>query len=295
VSCVPLRIDVDFRPGLVHAVPAMLERLAARGMQASFFVVTGSNPPVRSLARLLDADYRRRVSRLGLWRVPNLLGDGGAPMLEGAAARDVVCRIEAEGHELVVHGWDHAWWANHVWHACPDELHDQIDRAYAAVERVAGPGNRAWGSPNWRSRDDVIDALAQRDVPYFSECWGRAPFSSAGRPHLPVTDNLEPWVLKNGLAPERVDEMLDARDDGAYRLICAHDYFEGLLHPGLFDALLDGLGRRGLRAVTLSRFAATLDRSTLDPAGLECGPVEGFCGDVSRQIEVHAPVVTSAV
>jgi len=76
--------------------------------------------------------------------------------------------------------------------------------------------------------------------------------------------------------------MLDARD-GGYRLICAHDYFEGLLHPGLFEALLDGLDRRGMRAVTLAQFSETLDVRRLDDHGLDRRPAEGFCGEVSWQ------------
>jgi len=191
VTQVPLRIDVDFRPGLVHAVPAMLDRLADRRMRASFFVVAGCNPPVRSLRRLLDGGYRRRVSRLGLWRVPNLLGDGGAPMLEGAAAADTLRRIEAEGHELVVHGWDHAWWAGNVWGAPRGELVQQIDRAFEAIDRVAGTRDRAWGSPNWRSRDDVIATLVDRGVPYLSGAAGaricRSPTTSS-----PGSSNVAP-------------------------------------------------------------------------------------------------------
>lgn len=292
---VPLRIDVDFRSGLLLAVPAMLDVLERYGMQASFFVVAGSNPPSRSLARLRKRDYRRRVVRLGLWRSLTVLSGGDSPMLTTPSTWDVVRRIEAEGHELVVHGWDHAWWAENVWSATTGRLEQQIDLAYDAVERAAGPARRAWGSPNWRSRDDVMALLAARGAPYFSECWGHSPFSSHDRVHLPVTDNLEERVLERGPSPACVDEMLDARDVGAYRLICAHDYFEGLLHPALFEALIEGCRRRGLRTVALQTVAARLDPAGLEPYTLERGSAAGFCGEVSRQSRQPAGVLTSAL
>lgn len=288
----PLRIDVDFRAGLLRAVPSMLDALAARDMHATFFVVAGRNRPRRSLGRLRESAYRKRFARLGPLRVWSALRGDNAPMLEGPEAQRIVRRIESEGHELAVHGWDHGAWADRVWHASLGELVEDVERAYDAITKVAGPRKRAWGSPNWRSRQDVIATLVERGVDYLSECWGRAPFLSHGCLHLPVTDNLEARVFD--AEPEPIESLLGAAEPEAYRLICMHDYFEGLLYPQLFPRLLDALGRRGLRATSLSGVARELDRSSLIEETLDNGPVEGFCGDVSWQSSQTTRVLSSA-
>ena len=60
-----LRVDVDFVVGLEEAVPRMLDELARHEMQATFFIVAGSNQPRRSLKRLLRPGYLQRLHALG--------------------------------------------------------------------------------------------------------------------------------------------------------------------------------------------------------------------------------------
>ena len=147
---IALRIDVDFVAGLERAVPRMLEELAAADMRATFFVVAGSNRPRRSLRRVLRPGYLRRLAALGPRRIlaslgRSLLGDGD--MLAAEHRRDVVRRIRDAGHEVAVHGMDHAWWADHAWSAETATLIEQVESAYQELGRVTGRDDHAWGSP----------------------------------------------------------------------------------------------------------------------------------------------------
>lgn len=291
-----LRIDVDFESGLLRAVPFFLDVLREAGMRATFFVVAGSNRQRRLLGRLVRPGYARRLWRLGPLRIASGLGwrSSGAAMLEAPGAHEVLGRILKEGCELAVHGHDHTWWADHAWQAAPDRLLGQIDRAYKAIEAATGRQDLAWGSPGWRTTDEVLWSLQRRGVRYFSECWGRAPFITldTGRReipvvHLPITlPSLESLILDRGLdAQEAVTTLVRTHGPGRVDLACFHDYFEGLLHPRLFRLFVEQCTRRGLGTVTLEEAALGVEaaRPGLARAALTRAPLPGFAGQVSWQ------------
>jgi peptidoglycan/xylan/chitin deacetylase (PgdA/CDA1 family) len=290
-----LRVDVDFRRGLLEAVPRFLDTLRRHQMAATFFVVTHANAPGRTVSRLRHAEYRRRLWRLGPWRAVRALA-GSALSARGfldGSARDVIRRIEDEGSELAVHGFDHAWWSDHVWSASEAEARDEIERAYDVLAGIVGDARRAWGSPHWRTTDAVLAHLVGRGVPYLADCFGREPFltlDAQGRlldlPHLPVTrPSLESSMLAARLPATAAIERLLSAEDSEGDVVCVHDYFEGLLHPGLFERVVSRYARAGRRLSTLNEVAirAGARRSSLPRCPLERAPLPGFLGEVSFQ------------
>jgi len=298
VSRVGLRIDVDFPVGLRRGVPWLLDRLAERRMRATFFVVAGRNSARRVLRHAVDRQYFERLLRLGPVRIARCLGisawrDEG--FLDTSEARRVVDRVLDEGHEVAAHGYDHAWWADEVWRADPTRLVAEIDLACDRLERTIGAAGLAWGSPSWRTSDVVLHHLERRGVPYLAECWGREPFRTlddAGRairvPHLPVSlPSLEAQVLAGRRdARVAIGGVLAAVDAAAATgVLCAHDYFEGLLRRDLFVGLLDGLAERGVETVPLRDTARDLAGAvdTLPACRIVRAPAAGFHGYVSWQ------------
>jgi peptidoglycan/xylan/chitin deacetylase (PgdA/CDA1 family) len=299
-----LRIDVDFPGGLRLAVPFFLDRLAEAGMRATFFVVAGRHRAGGGLKRLLDPSYLTRLRRLGPRAIATQVGPlsllGGGRFLESGENRVSVRRIMDEGHELAVHGWDHGWWADHVWSAGPDQTAEEIDRAYAAMAEVTGRADHAWGSPSWRTTDDVLRALASRGVPYLAECWGREPFRTrladgtvTRVPHLPVTlPSLESLMLEEGLDARRaVAALVDAWSPGRFAMACLHDYFEGLLHREAFRTLIGQLTESGIRTVTLIETAIGLEAGSLPVHAVGRAPLPGFHGEVCWQEPAPLPAI----
>jgi peptidoglycan/xylan/chitin deacetylase (PgdA/CDA1 family) len=295
-----LRIDVDFVSGLQLAVPFFLDQLRAAGMHATFFVVAGTNRPQRSLRRLLSRAYRRRLRHLGVGRLIARvvrLGSGRA-FLDSEDNHRTLRRIVDEGHELAVHGYDHAWWADHAWSAEDSALTDQIDRAFEAMRSAARRSVVAWGSPNWRTTSAALRHLHGREVPYLADCWGTEPFltrdGAAGEipvPHLPITlSSLETLILEQGRDDDdAVPRLFAGRPPDRFDMVCLHDYFEGLLRPELFRRFLETCAQRELETITLleasRRLAAT--ECSLPRHALTRAPLPGFVGDVSWQGARH--------
>ncbi|MDX1387922.1 MAG: polysaccharide deacetylase family protein [Acidobacteriota bacterium] len=293
-----VRIDVDFRAGLLRAVPFFLDALGASGMHATFFVVTGSNRPASILRRLGRKGYLRRLRRLGVARTLFSLRPGpfssGSMRLESASSARVLRRIVAEGHELAVHGYDHAWWADHVWDSDEPELAGEVERAFATMERVTGRSGFGWGSPNWRTTETVLRLLHARAVPYFSDCWGIAPFLTADEAgsvvptiHLPITlPSLEGSMLERRIdGPAAIAAVFEPPAPRPFDVICFHDYYEGLARRELFTGFLNECRRRRLRTITLADAARRLqpELERLPVHRLARGPLPGFTGEVSWQ------------
>jgi peptidoglycan/xylan/chitin deacetylase (PgdA/CDA1 family) len=291
-----LRIDVDFPAGLRRAVPRFLDALGRVGMGATFFVVAGSNPAPGLLRRLAEPGYLRRLRRLGLCGILRGLGPsllGSQAFLASPEAAEALRRVAAEGHEIAVHGHDHAWWTRNAWRSDAGRLTGEVDRAFDVVERAADAEGLAWASPAWRTTGAVLRHLHGRRVPYLSECWGREPFLTRldrgeilPMPHLPVTcPSLEASMIDGGLdAESAVAAALDGLRPGGIDVLCLHDYFEGLLRPDLFPLLLEGCRRRGLATCTLREAAVAASKlENLAPCALVRGPLPGFVGDVCWQ------------
>jgi peptidoglycan/xylan/chitin deacetylase (PgdA/CDA1 family) len=294
---VGLRIDVDFAVGLRRGVPWLLDRLAERSLRATFFVVAGRNSSRRVLRRAVEPRYLGRLCRLGPIRIARRLGlpalrDEG--FLDSVEARRALDRIVGDGHELAAHGHDHAWWADEVWRAEPGRLIEEIDRARAVLERATGARGIAWGSPSWRTTDAVLEHLARSGVPYLAECWGREPFRTIAAtgepirvPHLPISlPSLEAEPSPGRNAAAAVGRVLDAVDRAKTpAVLCAHDYFEGLLRRDLFVSVLDGLVARGARTLTLTDLAGQVapGLDDLPACRVVRAPAPGFHGFVSWQ------------
>ena len=301
-GCIGLRVDVDFALGLRCGVPRVLSVLGAHSMKATFFVVAGRNPVRAHARRLVRKGYLARLRRLGIgrlvaaalraaWSAPGPRGTGEL----ASDQRDALARIRDEGHELGVHGYDHAWWVEHVWRAAEADLEAEIERGMAATAAAVGSADLAWASPGWRSSEHVVGLLARRGVPYLSECWGRSPFrgrTASGEPlgpvHLPITlPCLEAVPTNRSKSACDIARAILDRAIDSYNLCCGHAYHEGILHVDGLKALTACLADRGLTTVTLRDLAARVDAAgvALPSCGLTRGPLDGFVGDVTWQGE----------
>lgn len=298
-STVGLRVDVEFSAGMRRAVPRMAQCLARHDRQATFFLVAGHSSGRSWLRKLTRPGVLQRWLRIGAWR---LAGRAAVwrDLLErcrrddyAALLKRTVERVAALGHEIGVHGYDHEWWADHVWYSAPQRVDEEIAHAYAAMHRAIGRENLAWASPGWRTTDAVMQSLAARGVPYLAECWGRAPFRTQladgtvlAIPHLPISvPSAEAMPGKpDAMAAERVAAACAARPQ---RVCCLHDYHEGLIRPQLLEKLLEAFEQRGLVARTLvdASRAWRDDAASRPVCRLVRRSVAGFVGAVSVQDE----------
>ena len=143
-----------------------LERLKARstlGIVASFFVVCGADRMGRRLGRLVDPRFvwklvRTRVVATYGWRTL-LSGTLLRARPVAAAFPETLRALASAGHDVGVHGYDHARWQDRLPRLHPAEVADEVERATAVLRDILGAAPHGFAAPGWRCTPASLAAV----------------------------------------------------------------------------------------------------------------------------------------
>ena len=299
-KCLLLRVDVDFHIGLKRGVPALLDDLREYGAHAGFYVVMGPDTMHLHTSRLRKKGYIKRLISLNPLKIirefgvrQTILGRFLPPRPVGPSCPGVMERTAAEGHDLGLHGYNHHWWTENAFGAGFGRLRQEIEQGWAAFVGVTGKEPVTWVSPNWRTTDEVVRYIAEKKVPYLSECRGRFPFFTLlddgdciGIPHLPVNLPALHELRQSGFdARASVEELLKRMESNAYNMLVVHGYYEGVLARSTWRLLLERLARQAYRIISPSEYLKENEASlkNLPPCRLRVAAYRGGILHVSHQ------------
>ena len=294
-----LKVDVDTHAGLADGVPALADLLASHGIRASFFVVCGADRMGRRLGRLLDPRFvwklvRTRVVATYGWRT--LLSGTLLRARPVAAAFPATLRaLAAAGHDVGVHGYDHARWQDRLPRLHPDAVADEVARATAVLRDILGEAPRGFAAPGWRCTPASLAAVDAAGFAYRSDTRGTSPYRPAVNGHvfvlpeipttLPTLDELYGRPHRRPL--ELAGHYRDLVRPGVLNVHTIHAEIEGGPHLGTLDVLLTHL-RETVRFVPLRDAAAALDPTTLPVCQVREGRIAGRAMPVALQIAASA-------
>lgn len=263
-KAVALKVDVDTRRGMEQGVPALLGLFRRREVPAAFFLSFG---PDRSGTAIWNVFKQRgflrkmlRTNALRMYGLRTVLSGTLLPARPVASDYpDLVRRIEAEGHEVGVHAWDHRLWQDELDRLSPGEIREQMRRAAEAFERILGRMARSAAAPAWRVNRASLEAEDELGLLYASDCRGEGPFFPVleGRafrtPQFPTTiPCVEEIVAAGEDDHERILEaLLGSLRGAALNIFPAHAEVEGTLYGGLLERFLEAARARGYRFVRL--------------------------------------------
>lgn len=311
---IALKIDVDTDRGMREGLPRLLEMLRRRSIRATVFVSMGPDHSGRAIRRVFTKPgfltkmlRTRAVSLYGPRTV--LYGTllPGPKIARGSA--DLFRRIEGEGHEAGVHGWDHVRWQDGLGRFDEPTIARELDRAFAVFEEITGHRPRATAAPGWIANARSLAVQDALGLEYASDARGTAPFlpRAAGRvfrtPQIPTTlptlDELigqradESWINDALVADVKRHALANP---GAPAVHTLHTEVEGLSRATLFADLLDRLLAEGARFATLHEIAS--DPGAGGGAGLPAIPVcdllEGTVPNRSGTLAVQGPAVSGS-
>jgi hypothetical protein len=144
--------------------------------------------------------------------------------LESEANADTVREMHAAGHEIGNHSYHHAY---DLTRKTRNEIHDDISRGAAIIERVTGERPRGFRAPGYTINDTVFDVLRSLHTHYDSSVFPCPAYYSAkavamaairvrGRASRSVLD--DPRVLIAPADPYRVGTPYYSRGDGLIEL-----------------------------------------------------------------------------
>jgi undecaprenyl phosphate-alpha-L-ara4FN deformylase len=302
---VTVRVDVDTHDGLKHGVPRLLALLDRLGVRASFFVTMGPDNSGRAVRRLFTrrgfALKMARTGALGTYGLRTILSGTLLPSRPvGGGFPYLLRRIEEEGHECGVHGWDHVLWHDRIERLDERALEDQLRRAAAAFADATGHHPAGTVAPAWRATEASLAAQDRLPFHYAGDCRGVAPFRVAGPGgaprrllQIPATlPTLDEMLGARGMTAERLTAALTAglRPEGL-NVFTVHTEVEGRRHAPLFEAIVTRWLAAGWTFETLG---AAASRARSDPSLPTCplgrSDLPGRPGWVSSQ---GAPVAPS--
>jgi undecaprenyl phosphate-alpha-L-ara4FN deformylase len=290
---VALKIDVDTFRGTRDGVPALLEDLAAAGVRASFFFTLGPDNSGRAVLRVfrkrgfLAKMLRTNAARMYGWRTALYGTLLPAPEI-GRRCRATLEAVQAAGHEVGLHAWDHVTWQDRLDRMPRAAVEAHLDRGIAAFEAIFGARPRSFAAPAWFCTDQAFAALDARGFGYLSVSRGAAaPFYPrvAGRTlatlEVPTTlPTLDEELGRDGIGPDNYVTRLVARyRPGQHEVLTVHAETEGLAYRNLFQDLLRRHREIGVATGTVEELAAEA-RPGAREAEIGYGEVAGRAGRV---------------
>lgn len=289
---VALRVDVDTRRGLLDGVPRLLDLFRRLGVRASFFVAFGPDRSGLAIRRAWRPSFLLKMWRTNPFRLYGLRtllsGTLLRPQPVGAGSPALLRHMDAEGHEVCPHGYDHVGWQDRIHRMSPAEIERDLELAVTAYRTVFGSQPPATAAPGWRCTDHGLAVQDRFGFLYASDVRGAGPF-------WPVYQGTPLHTLQIPTTLPTVDEILGSIRDvvGALsrsikpglNVLTIHAEVEGgaLLVP--FDRFLAGLLSRGARVFPLGEVAKDLltDGREFPRLPVVRGRVPGRSGWVAMQ------------
>lgn len=263
-----LKVDACTHDGMRDGVPRLLAQLRRLGVRATFCLAFGPDRSGRAILNLFRPGFARKMLRSG---APRLYGP--RTMLSGtllparpiaSAFPDLVRRIDAEGHEVAIHGWDHRGWQDGV--SSMDEAAARADlaRACDSFSAILGRAPRGTAAPAWVVTPASLAAAESLGFAWASDlrdgpvCRVRAGAREFTTPQVPTTGPCVEELLTEGTrdTPRLADALLAALEPEHPAVLAVHAEVEGGPWSGVLDAVVPRLLDSGRAVRTLGECVA---------------------------------------
>ncbi len=266
-----LKIDVDTHDGMRDGVPALLEDLAHFGVKATFCLSFGPDNAGKAIFRLLrDPAFLKKMLTTkapSLYGLRTILSGTLLPARPIAVAFPELCkRIEGEGHEVIVHAWDHRRWQDHVHSMSREGIRSQFRRAFHAYRQILGMRPWAVAAPGWQVSPKSLEVQDELGLLYASDLREGVPciLEAGGRRfrtlQIPTTGPCVEELLAVGIRDEDslIRDMVKGVSGRSAPVMALHAEVEGGVYRPFFRRLMTSLLKRFDGFITLGQLASEL-------------------------------------
>jgi undecaprenyl phosphate-alpha-L-ara4FN deformylase len=296
---IAFKVDVCNRRSLDVGVPRLLALLSEFDVSASFFVTFGPDNSGKAIRRIFRRGFMKKMIRT---RAPSMYGYRTllygtllpAPPV-GESAPETLRSLEARGHEVGLHSYDHVGWHDGLARMGEAAVRDSYLRGAALFERSVGHPPRFSGAAGWHATPVSLRVQDTLGFAFASDCRCGAPF-------YPEIDGKRLDTLQLPTALLTSDEVLGAGQAGLDGL---SDYYLGRLRPGCqviglhaeaegiafaswLRAFLGAARARGVRFLRLSALAERV-RATAPTSPIALCEIPGRAGRVACPMALSEP------
>lgn len=264
---IAIKIDVDTERGTQIGVPNLLKLFNQLAISATFLFSLGPDNTGRAIKRIFRPGFLNKISRTNVIRVygfrtllNGLLWPG--PHI-GRRCEKIMRKVEALGHEVGIHCYDHIRWQDglHTW--SEEEVFKEFKQACDEFNRIFSRAPLTAGAAGWQANAYSLAAYDAANLLYASDTRGLLPcFPSVGKTqfktlqiptNLPTLDELlgRPEFPLNSL-----DEYyLSLLQDEVINVLTIHAELEGMQYLDFFAGFLKKAQQQGIQFQTLQRVA----------------------------------------
>jgi undecaprenyl phosphate-alpha-L-ara4FN deformylase len=293
VSSLCLKVDVCTHDGMRDGVPRLLAQLRRLDAKATFCLAFGPDNSGKAIFNLFKPGFAKKMLGSGAPKLYGWRTTVSGTLLPArpiaSAFPDLVRRIEAEGHEVALHAWDHRRWQDHLEEMPDAEVRAHYERAaksYADALGHAPPGAgaAAWiVTPASLAVEDELRLAWASDLRGGAPCRLRAGARVFATPQVPTTGRCIEELLAVGVreTPALVEALLADMTPAEPAVLAVHAEVEGGPYALVLDALLPRLRAAGREVKTIGALVASLDVAALPVRDLAYVPLAGRSGRVA--------------
>jgi undecaprenyl phosphate-alpha-L-ara4FN deformylase len=298
---VGIKIDVDTERGTRIGVPQLQAILKEFSVPATFLFSLGPDNTGRAIKRIFRPGFFQKVQRTSVistygWRT---LGNGvfwPGPHI-GKRHEKIMREVEADGHEVGIHTYDHTRWQDDIHKMSAAEVETEFNKATTEFARVFGFPAQSAGAAGWQANANTLQAYDNHHLLYGSDTRGAYPF-------FPRVGEKKFATLQIPTTLPTLDELL-GRPEFPYETLAAryvqwlrleqpniftiHAELEGMRHLEWFREILSFFKQAGCHFSTLADIAkeTLLERSLVPVCELIQGEVPGRSGLLAKQDNIR--------
>jgi hypothetical protein len=288
-----LKVDVCTHDGMKDGVPRLLDQLKRLGAKATFCLAFGPDNSGKAIFNLFRKGFAKKMLGSGAPKLYGWRTTVSGTLLPArpiaSAFPDLVRRIEAEGHEVALHAWDHRRWQDHLDAMDDAEIRAHYVRAAESYTSILGHAPRGAGAAAWivhaRSLaiEDTLDLAWASDLRGGVPCRLRAEGREFATPQVPTTGRCIEELLAVGMRETRelADALVADLTPADPAVLAVHAEVEGGPYAAVLDDVVARMRAAGREIRTLGALAATLDRASLPVRDLDYTPLPGRSGRVA--------------
>ena len=288
-----LKVDVCTHDGMRDGVPRLLGQLKRLGVKATFCLAFGPDNSGKAIFNLFKPGFVRKMLGSGAPKLYGWRTTVSGTLLPArpiaSAFPDLVRRIEAEGHEVALHAWDHRRWQDHVDAMDDSEIRAHYELAATSYASILGHAPRGAGAAAWivsarsLATQDTLGLSWASDLRGGPPCRVRLGGRTFATPQFPTTGRCIEELLAVGVRETKdlVDALVADLAPSEPAVLAVHAEVEGGPYADALDALVPRCIAAGARIVTIGHLAAALDPASLPVRDLAFKRLAGRSGVVA--------------
>jgi len=294
---IALKVDVDTLRGMLEGVPRLLRLFDRHQVRATFLFSLGPDHTGRALRRVFRPGFLSKVRRTSVashYGLKTLMYGTLLPGPHiGRRAGHIMRDVEAAGHEVGIHCYDHIRWQDFVAGKDAGWTRREMQRAMDAFQEVFGRRAAVTGAAGWQINAHALVLEEEFGFSYASDVRGESPFYprmdgvSSRCLQIPTTlPTLDELIGTEGISAANVHDVVFSASRKALpagHVYTLHAELEGMALSPVMQRLLADWRAAGDTQGSLRDTFATLERATLPARPVVWDQVPGRSGVLAVQ------------